>query len=118
MSADQRATVGVQHGGRAAHHGGEVVLHFAPAHEWHRGDGECGPRPGTHGMDVGQGMRRGDLTEYEGIVDESAKVIDALHHRHPRRWHRHRGIVGGVEPDRNIPARRRRQSGQRLAEAL
>ena len=52
-------------------------------------------RPATHRIDVGEGVRRGDPTPIECIIDDGREEIDRLHDRRSSRQNVDGGIVAG-----------------------
>jgi len=59
-------------------------------------------RRGPHGVNIGEGIGRGDLAELVGIVDDGGEEIDALDENPAVGQAVRSGVVGIVEADENV----------------
>src|SRR5260370_24066165 len=75
----------------------------------HHGDGKRMARGAAHGKDIVEGVVRGDLTEYIGIIDEAAEQIDGCNDVVSTGWRRQHGrVVRCSKPDGYIIVDQRR----------
>ena len=77
-------------------------------------DIERGDRLTTHGVDVGQRVGGGDLTEHVGVVDDRRKEVDRLHEGDVVGQRKDSRVVEGLAPHDKARIRDCRQSTQRL----
>ncbi len=68
--------------------------------------------PPAHGVDVAQGIGRGDLAEGVGIVDHGGKKIHRLNQRDFRRQAIHPGVIRRLQADQQVGMRLDGQSLQ------
>src|SRR5207244_4329640 len=87
--------------GRAAfeHSGQKVERELAdrPRYKVQRGQ-----RPAPHRIDIGEGVRRGDPTPVEGVVDDGREEIDRLHDRGAPGKNVDGGVVAGGRRDEHF----------------
>jgi hypothetical protein len=67
------------------------------------GDGEAEDRRRAHRVNIGDGIRRRDLAEEIGIVDDRREEIDGLRDGRVADDAQHCSIVGGIRSDQKIP---------------
>src|SRR5262249_18325709 len=99
VAADDCAS-GFHHLGKAA---GQDALEYPNLGLFREADeGECRERLSPHGVNVAERVRRGDLAEGKGIVDDWRKEIDGLDQSLVGSYLIHARVVGVVEADQNI----------------
>ena len=58
--------------------------------------------PGTHGVNIAQGIRRRNLSECVGVINDRSEEIDRLHQRYIRCDTIHARVVGVIEADKHV----------------
>ena len=76
-------------------------------------DVQRGERLAAHGVDVGQRVRRGDLSEEVRVVDDRREEVDRLHEREIVGQHEDPRVVEGLAPDEEARIRVHGHAAQR-----
>ena len=79
-------------------------------------DVERGERLATHGVDVGEGIRRGDLTKEVRVVDDGREEVDGLHEREIRSQQKDARVVEGLASNDETRIRPQGKTAQRARE--
>ena len=84
VPAEQRDLLVLERAQRTLHQLMQALLHHCGHGPRNGCDRQCRMRARTHGVEIAEAMQRGNPSEQVGVVDESAKIIDALYQLLPR----------------------------------